>query len=203
MRSALWIFVPLFVLATTTGIGAAAEESLPFAMPVPEGWRTETIPFPLEFAPDLPYSGLEELRFAPGMFEEGSSEFWTYAFVWWVGSDEPVDVPALSRHLETYFRGLAAAVAESRGFEVGDATFGAALEADLDRGFSGTAETLDAFVTRGQVRLNIRGQVLECEARERQAVFFALSPREASHPVWSVLDAILDGFDCDPKPDGS
>src|SRR5262249_653024 len=37
--------------------------------PLPEGWRSETIPFPLDFARDLPLEGVEELRFAPGMFK--------------------------------------------------------------------------------------------------------------------------------------
>jgi hypothetical protein len=52
---------------------AAADEDdyLPFYMPVPDGWRTETIPFPLDFAPELKYEGVEELRFSPWMFEGG------------------------------------------------------------------------------------------------------------------------------------
>src|SRR5262245_33462421 len=37
--------------------------SASFQWPIPEGWQHETIPFPLEFAPDLPYQGVEELRF--------------------------------------------------------------------------------------------------------------------------------------------
>ena len=37
-----------------------------FTWPVPDGWRSETIPFPLEFAPSIPHRGVEEIRFAPG-----------------------------------------------------------------------------------------------------------------------------------------
>src|SRR5688500_2734436 len=58
---------------------ASPAADVPFAWPVPAGWRTETIPFPLGFAPTLPYTGIEELRFAPGMFKAGSDDFWTYA----------------------------------------------------------------------------------------------------------------------------
>src|SRR4051794_9456116 len=61
---------------------AAASPS--FTLPLPPGFRTETIPFPLGFAPDLPYRGVEELRFAPGMFQPGAPDFWSYAFVWWL-----------------------------------------------------------------------------------------------------------------------
>ena len=56
-------------LLMPVGIVAAAEEVAEpsFFLPTPEGWRTETIPFPLEFAPEIKYEGLEELRFALGM----------------------------------------------------------------------------------------------------------------------------------------
>src|SRR6187402_1986296 len=55
-----------------------------FAWPTPAGWRSETIPFPLDFAPSLPYRGTEELRFAPGFFEPTSETYFTYSFVWLV-----------------------------------------------------------------------------------------------------------------------
>src|SRR5688500_6206534 len=62
----------------------ARAEWLPFAWSVSPGWRTETIPFPLPFAPELPHRGLVELRFSPGMFKADSEELWTYSFVWWL-----------------------------------------------------------------------------------------------------------------------
>jgi hypothetical protein len=73
----------LLLLCAVAAVPGTAQESVevPFYLPTPEGWRTETIPFPLEFAPELDYEGLEELRFAPGMFKEGSADFWSYAFV--------------------------------------------------------------------------------------------------------------------------
>lgn len=188
---------PLILVLTLTAVPLLAEEpALPFSMPVPEGWRTETIPFPLEFAPDLPYTGLEELRFAPGMFEEDSDELWSYAFVWWIGPSEPTDAVSLSKHLEDYFRGLARAVAESREVEVGNATFEAEIESGGEGRFSGHAETFDAFVTQGQMRLNIEGKLTDCPDQERRAVLFTLSPRPADAPVWRTLRSILEGFRC-------
>ena len=63
-------FAALTIPATSCGQELA---EIPFSMPTPEGWRTETIPFPLEFAPELEYEGLEELRFAPGMFDAAAA----------------------------------------------------------------------------------------------------------------------------------
>lgn len=188
--------VLLILCLTVRGVGLA-DESMPFALPVPDNWRTETILFPLEFAPELPYTGLEELRFAPGMFEKGADDFWTYAFVWWVHPDGPTDTQALASHLETYFRGLTAAVAASRSIDASQAAFGTHLAAGPEASFSGWAETLDAFVTGNQLRLYIEGQIIGCEEQGRLAIFFALSPRETDHPVWTELRSIQAGFHCE------
>ena len=193
--SRVWVMCLVGFAVAACGASWQVEE-LPFTLPVPDGWRTETIPFPLEFAPELPYVGLEELRFAPGMFEEESEEFWTYVFVWWVQADAPTELDVLARHLEDYYRGLAVAVAESRDSEVGDSAFSVSLLAGNGNGFTGTAETLDAFVTQEQVHLNLRGDTLDCLAQDRRMFFFALSPQPEEHPVWEQLAAIRDGFRC-------
>ena len=78
------------------------------------------------------------MRFAPGFLDEDSEEFWTYAFVWWVPEDSPIDPESLSTHLEAYFRGLATSVAKSREFDVGNATFSASLTG-TDDGIAGVA----------------------------------------------------------------
>ena len=49
--------VSLVLSAPILAQDAPAPE-LPFHLPTPEGWRTETIPFPLGFAPELEYEGL-------------------------------------------------------------------------------------------------------------------------------------------------
>jgi len=95
------------MLLIPAAIGAQEENSipLPFYMPVPDGWRAETIPFPLDFAPELNYEGLEELRFAPGMFDADSEDFWTYAFIWWIPEETSIDPDSLGPRAG-YERGL-------------------------------------------------------------------------------------------------
>jgi len=48
-------------------------------MAVPAGWRSEVIPFPLDFAPAIHHGGLEDLRFPPGMFDPRSPDYWSYS----------------------------------------------------------------------------------------------------------------------------
>ena len=193
LRGAVYLLAALS-LAPSPGPGEQA--ALPFALPVLPEWRTETLPFPLEFAPDLPYRGLEELRFAPGMFTAGSDDFWSYAFVWWIDRDDPFDPGSLSEHLESYFRGLTLAVGETRAVDVSGARVGARITATEEGRFAGTAETFDAFTSHEQVLLNVRGAIRDCPAQGFRAVLFALSPQPPEHAIWVDLDSILQGFRC-------
>src|SRR5690349_9032408 len=62
---------------------------------VPAGWRSELIPFPLAFAPDLAHHGVEEARFPPGVFDVFSTNYWAYAFAWRIDDPGPPDATAL------------------------------------------------------------------------------------------------------------
>jgi hypothetical protein len=54
----------LVLLALLSGVaraeGPAVQPS--FAWPSPEGWKTETIPFPLDFAPDVRRTSTRKYR---------------------------------------------------------------------------------------------------------------------------------------------
>ncbi|HET9619976.1 MAG TPA: hypothetical protein VFP84_01325, partial [Kofleriaceae bacterium] len=80
------------------------------AWPVPPGFKGETIPFPLDFAPGLAHRGAEELRFAPGFFDPAAPGYWSYAFVWRTDDPAAMDAAALGGELTAYFRGLSDAV---------------------------------------------------------------------------------------------
>jgi hypothetical protein len=77
---------------------------------VPAGWKSEVIPFPLDFAPGISHRGVEELRFAPGMFDPKAGGYWSYAFVWRTEDPATLAAPILAAELTIYFRGLIGAV---------------------------------------------------------------------------------------------
>ncbi len=180
--------------------GAAAQEvpSVPFHMPQPDGWRTETIPFPLEFAPDLDYKGIEELRFAPGMFDAEAEDYWSYAFVWWLPEETQISAIRLEKDLKTYFRGLASAVAADREFDTGNPKHEVQIrrQSEEPEVYVGFVQTFDSFVTRDAVFLMLRGVVRHCTSSQRVAVLFTVSPQPESHQVWKDLGTIRDGFRC-------
>ena len=192
----------LAVAALLAAAGAAPAADSSFTLPVPDGWRTETIPFPLEFAPSLPYSGVEELRFAPGVFVPASEEFWTYAFCWWLPEDTFLDSQLLEGDLATYFAGLTASVTESEHFAADDPRFAIDLvpERDGDHAhrWAGTAEIFDAFATHTQITLNLDVEAIPCPDAGAVALLFLASPQPAGHVVWRTLQSVRAGFSCLP-----
>jgi len=188
---------PLSALALALLLAAPLRAaSPPFTLPLPEGWRAETLPFPLDFAPGIPYEGLEELRFAPGMFDPEAEGYFTYAFVWWVRTPPPFEPDRLARELSEYLRGLAAAVAEGKpGRDPGASDYRARLARVRGRPtrLVGFAEAYDAFTAAAPVTLHVRARLLGTSG-DHAAWFFALSPHPLSHPLWDELAGIGDGF---------
>lgn len=163
-----------------------------FTWPVPEGWRGETIPFPLEFAPDIPRRGVEELRFAPGFFQPDAAGYWTYAFVWIVTDAGATDPSTLARELTTYFRGLTAAVAkDKKGLPPLDLE---SIEARLDSEGHGTAHTFDAFGDGRPIDLEVSVTVQPCGAGK--AVLVAAARRDQP-PISPAPAEVLRSFRCD------
>ena len=194
----------LFLLSAVVTDSAAAQEApeLPFYLPTPVGWRTETLPFPLDFAPELEYEGLEELRFSSGMFTEIKSDFWSYAFIWWVPEGTSFSTDRLQTDLEAYFRGLNQEVAEARKFDPGDTEVKVQLEptdTSSSEGpqWEGTARTVDVFATRRPILLNLRIDLAECPEQGHRAAFFQLSPQPRRHNIWGVMDSMRRDFRCE------
>jgi hypothetical protein len=172
------------------------EAAAGFDWPLPDGWKGETIPFPLGFAPDLPYRGVEELRFPPGFFDPDSSHFWSYAFVWMIEPPIP-DVTALERDLPAYFAGLARAVSEGR-HDLAQVGFTAAIDGDESTGFTGTAVAFDAFTTGRTLTLHLRATATPCPTSGQSALIVLLSPRPPAEDdsVWKDLESVAAGFRC-------
>jgi hypothetical protein len=102
----------------TSGPVAPVTEAIPAPpermWPALDGWQTETIAFPLGFAPEIELRGEELLRFAPNFYDATKGSYFTYAFVWLVDAPTAtIDAPWLSLQVERYFDGLCRAVADS------------------------------------------------------------------------------------------
>ncbi len=170
----------------------APKPQLPFRWETPAGWRTETIPFPLDFAPELAHKGFEELRFAPGMFKPEAEDFWSYAFVWWLDSHEPFDAAKLNRELPAYFKGLCMSVGKAK-FAMDPARFKARINS-VKEGFEGEVDLYDAFKTGQPITLHVKIRIQDCGSH--RALLCGLSPKPFGAGPWSSLDPLIGAFGC-------
>jgi hypothetical protein len=165
----------------------------------PADWKAEVIPFPLGFAPDIDYKGVEELRFAPGMFKDETDTYFTYAFVWWLEGQPPINEARLQDDLLKYFRGLYQAVSKKEPKQVGSFTVKIEPDGSLDENgvrktrYRGEARWVDPFVTEREVSLNLRIFHWVCAAQNRTAVLFLATPQKDGHAVWDSLSSIKAG----------
>jgi hypothetical protein len=186
-------------------LAVALNVSGSFQWPLPESWRQETIPFPLEFAPDLPYEGVEELRFSPGMFKPDHEGYWSYAFVWWLDGRPALDAPELTSTLRRYFAGLCTSVAKEKGQPIDPAKFSVSVQAvagpqrklgHVVAKLAGTVDSYDPFATGKPIVLNVEVWVWDCDRSGKRAAIVLASPKPVSAPIWTSLRKRRDEFVC-------
>jgi hypothetical protein len=180
----------LVACAIACGGGAAGPPAEPVVKasapwPVPVGFRGETIPFPLDFAPGLGHRGAEELRFAPGFFDPAAAGYWSYAFVWRTDDAATMEGAQIAGELTAYFRGLIDAVDDKKEIADRDA-IRVTARADGER-FELAAHVFDAFKTKQAIELTGWAARTACG---RGALWrFVLAP--ATSGVRSQLETII------------
>lgn len=165
---------------------------------VPAAWHAETLPFPLEFAPDIPHRGVERLRLAPGFNKPDSPEYWSGVFAWELQDDGALDARTLEGELVAYYRGLVAAVNGERHeiATVDSGRFAARFEDGADGTVTGELDTYDPFATGAPIKLHFAIAKRSCTGSADHAVVVAFSPRPTEDGVWLTLRALADAHRC-------
>ena len=159
-------------------------------VPIPEGWRAESFPFPLQFAPNIPYEGEELVRFAPEWSRFAAGNGFSYVFAWDVKA-KPVAPEDVEDYLETYFDGLMKNVARGRKLEIEPPRTAAALHPmtaveGWTQAFGAEVRTWNAVSKGEPLVLNIEVTKRNCP-EGRMLIFFALSKATRDQPVWASL----------------
>jgi len=168
-----------------------------YTLPLPEKWGTEKISFPISFAPKIPYTGTEELRFTPGWSDVNSDEYWSYTFLWFIDGAPKVSSDILQLHFAAYFDGLFKTNNKTRpagedGFTKVQVKKVKAVSND-NESYEATISTLN-FVTGKPITLLARIHVRNYPDKGHSALLFELSPKPYNQEVWQKLDAVVDGF---------
>ena len=172
-----------------------------YLLPVPEGWSVERFSMPPEFAKDINFKGVEDVRFAAGWGDVKSEEYWTYAFLWWTEGIPKVNTAILEKSLKSYYSGLIARNITPRKIPdskliptVASIRVTKTNDGDLET-YSGTISMLD-YMTQTPMVLNALIHVKNCPDNIHGFLFFEISPKPLADPVWQKLNKLYSGLDC-------
>ena len=211
-------------LAGLTGLGFAAEAKGQAATTDEPGerlvfqtdWKGERITLPPAFAPAMKLKGIEEIRFAPGMFQAQSESFFSYAFVFSVTKDQELTPAVIQQEMLVYYRGLAESVLKSKGKSVESGKFTFKLErakqatgapeqltaSTLVTQYAGELDWVEPFVTGKPQVLHFEIQSWTMPSTARNYLFVCTSPkaRVETEAVWKELRTIRRRFEVKSQP---
>src|SRR5258708_6973255 len=176
----------------------------PYSLYFPEGWGVERFLIPIEFAPKIPYKGVEDIRFAPGWGDAKSEEYWTYAFLWYLDEAPVLNAKIIESNLDKYYTGLIGRNIERRKipaeklFPVKTSLNEVPTSPGDLKTFHGTITMLDYMEQKPQV-LNCVVHLKSCEGRRNGFVFYEITPKPLKDKVWMSLDLLWLGFNCNPS----
>lgn len=173
----------------------------PYNLPIPKDWTIERFVIPISFAPQIPYKGVEDIRFAPGWAKVNSDEYWTYAFLWYLDGRPKMDAKIIEENLKAYYTGLlklntdSGTAASEKPMPV-KTSFKKITTAkgDLET-YTGSIEMRD-YMQRKPIVLNGIVHFKFCEEENKTIIFYQLSPKPLSHNNWVALDQLWSGFNC-------
>lgn len=156
-------------------------------------WGKEIFHFPLHFAPEISYEGIEEVVFPKNWIQPDSSDFWSYVFVWALDNKKAITSTELEMTLNQYFDGLMKVVNDDKEAEMTKtiARFEKNTDSQDSVDFIGKLTLFDAFATNNLLHLNARIHSSYCTEREKLILLFRFSPQEFSQPIWDKLRTVI------------
>jgi hypothetical protein len=203
-----YLFMVAFLIVSSYSFSQSASKEIdlkswepPYKLIVPAGWSSEAFLIPIEFAPSIPYKGVEDLRFAPGWSDAKSPEYWSYAFLWYLDNSPEINADIISKNLKDYYSGLVESSVDKRKTPSEKivpvkTSFAetAAMPGD-NQTYSGTINMFD-YMSKKPMTLNCIVHSKTCDGLSKTFIFFEVSPRPMSDSVWKGLDKLWADFVC-------
>ena len=201
------ILLIIFLMGTANVFGQNAKHAFdattwkaPYHLPI-DGWTIERFEIPISFAPDIPYSGVEDIRFAKGWGDAKSGEYWTYAFLWYLNGKPEINERALEKNLMEYYNGLLASNIEKRKIQQEKLIFSKASVKKTTT-YTGDANTYTAkimmldYMQQQPITLNCIIHTRYCAGQNYSFIFYEISPRPLTDSVWINLNKLWEDFKC-------
>lgn len=171
----------------------------PYSLPIPKDWTIERFLIPISFAPQIPYKGIEDIRFTPGWGKAKSDEYWSYAFLWYLDGEIKMNAAILNNNLRAYYTGLIRINRSNTTIGKMSPVITTFKETEKEVGdlqtYIGTVKMED-YMTQNPLILNGKVHVKSCPEDNKTLIFYELSPQALSHPVWQSLDKLWIDFKC-------
>jgi hypothetical protein len=195
--------IVLFLLSSCVIVAAQPQNrGIPTIFKEPTDWRFESMPIPPGFAPDIQLKGFEETRFAPGMFQTSSSNYFTYIIVLALDGSPKVDATQLKDFVDKYYRGLSIGVGRRKNLTPDPAKFDCVVmpaKADAKHQFDVVAPFFDTFNDGRQIKLNIEVITTAKPDAKKTFVTLLISPQPKEHENWKTLREIGGKISFDSK----
>lgn len=176
-----FIFFIWFASVSITNIAQEKETILN----TPSDWQVEIIPFPIDFAPEIPFTGIEDLRFAPNWYDSTQADYWTYTFAWYIDIYKAMNTEILEEAFNQYYDGLMGVTAPNSKLEKTETHFKKTKE-----GFEGQMRTYDRLFSKSYIHLNIKVYESFCTQINKQIVWCNVSIKPYDHSTWKIFDQI-------------
>lgn len=172
----------------------------PYKLSIPKGWDVERFLIPIEFAPQIPYKGVEDIRFTPGWGNIKSDEYWTYAFLWYLDGSPKINKKIIEDNLRAYYTGLV-----SRNIKPGKISADKIISTKTfvkqvttykgdTKTFNGTIEMPD-YMEQKPMILNCIIHIKPYKQKNKTFIFNELSPRPFTDSTWVNINQLWTDFD--------
>ncbi len=185
----------LLILASAglTSSHAQHAQLAPTMLLGPADWRFERLPMPPGFARDIPWTGYEEARFSPGMFNNKAATHFSYALSICIDGTPEIGAKELKDFLDKYFKGLSTMVGRGKGMRPDPTVFNAEVKPRDKAGlFSAKAPYIDTFTDGRQLTLNLEIDVRPQPAMKKTQIILLLSPQATDAEIWKQLREVRD-----------
>jgi hypothetical protein len=172
-----------------------------YKLAIPIGWPVERFALPPDFAKQIVFRGIEDVRFAPGWGDIKSEEYWSYAFLWRLEGNPEINATILQDNLKIYYTGLITRNIPIRKIPADKITpvVVALLKVKTVSGdaetYSGTIQMLD-YMAQKPMTLHALIHKKSCPDQAHGFLFFEISPQQPANSLWLKMNDLYSGFEC-------
>jgi hypothetical protein len=176
---------------TLSAVSARAQAPAATILMEPLDWRFERLPVPAPFAPEIKFTGFEEARFAPGMFDTSSANYFTYVMVIAADGSPELGRSGIEEFLQKYYKGLSIGVGRRKGLTPDPAQMKAEVTPMRSgEGYTAKVVFFDIFNDGRKLILNLEAHVISRPGIKNTYVSLLVSPQSRDSAVWQTLRGI-------------